>query len=78
MRVREMIKYLYVCVSVLSSTLGAWKHFLSRFEAASVLLALGINKQNATISVLNTSLDRILTQPESVLYQRAEQYLCYI
>eukprot|EP00731_Ephydatia_muelleri_P011426 Em0006g320a len=39
--------------------------FLSRFEAAKQLLAPGC-KRNATISVLNTLLDRVLTQPENV------------
>ena len=39
--------------------------FLRRFEAAKQLLAPGC-KWNATISVLNTLLDRVLTQPENV------------
>ena len=39
--------------------------FLRRFEAAKQLLAPGC-KRNATISVLNTLLDRVLTQPENV------------
>ncbi|KAL5459973.1 hypothetical protein EMCRGX_G033374 [Ephydatia muelleri] len=39
--------------------------FLSRFEAAKQLLAPGC-KRNATISVLNILLDRVLTQPENV------------
>ncbi|KAL5500022.1 hypothetical protein EMCRGX_G011514 [Ephydatia muelleri] len=38
---------------------------MSRFEAAKQLLAPGC-KRNATISVLNTLLDRVLTQPENV------------
>ncbi|KAL5482064.1 hypothetical protein EMCRGX_G022345 [Ephydatia muelleri] len=39
--------------------------YLARFEAAKQLLAPGC-KRNATISVLNTLLDRVLTQPENV------------
>ena len=45
--------------------------FLSRFEAAKQLLAPGC-KWNATISVLNALLDRVLTQPEMTRPQVAE------
>ena len=36
-----------------------------RFEAAKVLLVPGV-KRNATVSLLNALLDRVLTQSESV------------
>ena len=39
--------------------------FLKRFEAARLLLAPGVNKRNATISVLNALLDRVLTQTDT-------------
>ena len=45
--------------------------FLSRFEAARLLLAPGVSKRNGTISVLNALLDRVLTQAESVPASRS-------
>ena len=45
--------------------------FLSRYEAARLLLAPGVNKQNATISVL---MDHILVQTESVPASRSRTF----
>ena len=44
--------------------------FLSRFEAARQLLVPGVTR-NATISVLNALLDRVLQQTESVPVTRS-------
>ena len=40
--------------------------FVKKFEAARLILAPGVSKRNATISVLNALLDRVLTPTESV------------
>ena len=45
--------------------------YLRRFEAAKLLLAPGVNKLKATISVLNALLDRVLAQTESVPVSRS-------
>ena len=47
--------------------------YLRRFEAARLLLAPGVNKRKATISVLNALLDRVtvLAQTESVPVSRS-------
>ena len=42
--------------------------YLRRFEAARLLLAPGVNKRKATISVLIALLDRVLAQTRDIKY----------